>query len=84
MKKRIKIRWKNVLKLAMLLISISFLIHDFYVLTIKSMITGNLYGLTWFGVVFDTMCIMMCSMLVDDYNEEQKKIADVVRKRSNK
>ena len=48
-KKRLKIKWKNIALLVILLMCTYIVGHDVYMLTIYSWITGNMYGWTWFG-----------------------------------
>ncbi len=48
-KKRLKIKWKNIALLIILLVCGAVVIHDLYMLTIYSWITGKMASWTWFG-----------------------------------
>lgn len=50
-KKRLRIKWKNVGLLAILLLCVYIVGHDLFMLTIYGWITGNMYGWTWFGFI---------------------------------
>ena len=46
-----KIKWKNVFKALIFVFCICTILHDFYMLSIYSFITGKLCSLTWFGII---------------------------------
>lgn len=49
--KKIKIKWKNVLLLILLLISLGLVFYDTYILTINSWITSEISTWTWYGFI---------------------------------
>lgn len=51
-----KIKWINILKTVLLIICLSVIFHDTYMLTIHTFITGEIYGLTLFGIVTFLLC----------------------------
>ena len=46
-----RIKWKNLLVMIALIISLIVVLHDAYYLTIYSTITGNLYSFSWYGLI---------------------------------
>jgi hypothetical protein len=44
-----KIKWKNVIKLIIMLICLLIVIHDMYMVSISQFFTGELVGWTWYG-----------------------------------
>lgn len=77
----LKIKWKNVIKSLMLLVSVSFIIHDVYLLTISSWFTGELYSFTWFGFITFILFCTITGMIISDF-EEQKSILNSRPKQS--
>ena len=79
-RKRVKkIKWLNVIKLAILLGSITFILHDLYMLTLHSWFTGELLGWTWFRLLtFITVC-GLAGCIVEDFNEQMKKSSSIRR-----
>lgn len=49
--KKVKIKWKNVLLLILLLISLGVALYDTYILTINSWITSEIATWTWYGFI---------------------------------
>lgn len=49
--KKNKVKWKNVLLLILLLISLGVVLHDTYILTINSWITSKTVTWTWYGFI---------------------------------
>ena len=44
-----KIKWKNVIKLNVMLICLLIVIRDIYMVSISQFFTGELVGWTWYG-----------------------------------
>lgn len=75
-KKRMKIKWMNVIKAIVLVSLISIILHDIYMVTIYSTITGNLYGFTWYGLItFILFCVISVN-LYEDLNEQTKSVSN--------
>ena len=70
----LKIKWKNVIKSLILLISVSFMLHDVYLLTISSWFTGKLYSFTWFGFITFILFCTITGIIVSDFEEQTKSI----------
>ena len=67
-KKKIKIKWGNVVKLIISLFCIGVILHDFYYLTFK-------FGmLTWFGVTTHILCWLIVGFVWEDFEEQNKNI----------
>lgn len=47
--KRVKIKWKNVLKVLVMLVCLVFILYNVYMLTFYCFFTGKLIGWTWTG-----------------------------------
>lgn len=73
-KKRLKINWLNVIKLIVFIICVSMIIHDLYLLTIYSFITGNLYGWSWFGLLTFILFCSIADIIYEDFEEQIKSI----------
>ena len=72
-RKKLKIKWKNVVKLIVFIFCISMIFHDLFMLTIGSWISGNLYSWTWFGfITFLLFCSIAC-MIYADFEEQIEK-----------
>ena len=59
MKRKVKINKFNILVLVTAIISTYYIAHDFIILGIKPLFTGNLISLTYTGVIFDICAIFM-------------------------
>lgn len=72
-RKKLKIKWKNVVKLIVFIFCILMIFHDLFMLTIGSWISGNLYSWTWFGfITFLLFCSIAC-MIYADFEEQIEK-----------
>ena len=69
-----KVKWKNVIKLLILLLSIIVILHDLYMLTFASWISGQLYGWTWYGLLTFILFCSIASMIYEDFEEQIKSI----------
>lgn len=67
-----KIKWINVLKLITFMACICVIVHDIYVLTVKTLITGNLYGFTWFGFITFLLVCGLATLIYADFEEQTK------------
>lgn len=60
-----KIKWKNVIKLLIMLACICIVIHDIYMVSFSQFFTGNLVGWTWFGFISFIIAFIVASILFD-------------------
>lgn len=72
--KKTKIKWGNVVKAIIFLFCIGLILHDFYMLTIHSFVTGNLYGWTWYGFITFWIAVMIASLIYEDFEEQIENI----------
>lgn len=72
-KKKLKIKWGNVFKALVFVFCVGMILHDFYMLTIYSFITGNLCSLTWFGVITLFINIIIANEIYEDFEEQIEK-----------
>ncbi len=68
--KRRKINWLAVISLVLFLASLALIIHDFYMLTIYSIIHSITVSLTWFGLGTLVIAFMVAGCTYD-YLEER-------------
>ena len=68
--KKIKILWWNLTLLIILLICASIVIHDVFMLTIYSWITGNMCGWTWFGFLTFLLACSIGGEIIEYFNEK--------------
>jgi uncharacterized membrane protein len=61
-----KIKWKNLFKLAILLICISTIIHDLYTLTVYSWINSTTASWTSFGLLTFVFSGLLSEYLIED------------------
>lgn len=73
-KKMLKIKWLNVLKLILFIFCVYMILHDLYMITIYSLITGNMYGWTWYGFGTFILFVIVAGMIYDNFEEETKSI----------
>lgn len=69
-----RVKWRNVMKLLVMLIAASVVIYDMYKLTIYSFITDKLGSWTWYGFTTFIMCFAIASVLYFDVFESTKKV----------
>jgi len=72
-KKRLKIKWVNVIKLIVFIFCISMILHDIFMLTIYGWVTGNLYGWTWLGFITFILFCSIAGMIYEDFEEQIEK-----------
>lgn len=72
-KKKLKIKWGNVFKALIFVFCVGMILHDFYMLTIYSFITGNFCSLTWFGVITLFINIIIAGGIYEDFEEQIEK-----------
>ena len=68
-----KIKWVNVIKAIIFLFCISMIIHDFYMLTLCSWITGAYYGFTYFGLLTFIFYCCLAGLIWLDFKETIEK-----------
>lgn len=73
-KKRVKIKWLNVIKLILFIYCVYMILHDVYMITIHSYITGNMYSWTWLGFITFILFIIVAGTIYDDFEEQTKSI----------
>ena len=69
-KKRLKIKWKNIALLVILLMCTYIVGHDVYMLTIYSWITGNMYGWTCFGFLTFLLAFAIGGEIIEYFIDE--------------
>lgn len=67
-----KIKWVNVLKIILFMVCLGIILHDVYMLTIYSSITGKLCTYTWFGFLTFLIACMGAGLLYLDFDEQTK------------
>ncbi len=72
MKKRQKIKWRNLFKIIVLMICISVIVHDFYMMTIYSWMHKTTMGWTLYGGFTFMLCGFISEYLFDDLFGEEK------------
>ncbi len=66
-----KINWINVIKLIIAIICLCTILHDAYMLTIYSSITGKLYGWSWIGFITFIFCLYYIGYFYVDFEEKR-------------
>lgn len=64
-----KIKWKNVALLIVGVISAIVILHDLYMLTIYSWITGITCGWTWIGFITFMLAVFIVGNIYDYFEE---------------
>ncbi len=72
-KKRLKIKWKNIALLIVLLMCAYIVGHDLFMLTIYSWITGRMAGWTWFGFLTFLLAFAIGGEILEYIIEDSKK-----------
>ncbi len=72
-KKKLKIKWGNVFKALIFVFCVGMILHDFYMLTIYSFITGNFCSLTWFGVITLFINFIIAGGIYEDFEKQIEK-----------
>ena len=73
--KKTKIKWDNIIKALILVFCIGVVARDLFMLTIYSSITGKLYGWTWFGFITFLTMFPIIGMILEDFDEQNKKMS---------
>lgn len=68
--KKIKIKWKNVLLLMLLLLCAYVVAHDVFMLTVYPLVTDKYVGWTWFGFATFIMAFSLGGVIVEYIDEE--------------
>lgn len=71
--KKLKIKWKNVALLIVLIICASIIIHDVFMLTFYSWITGMMASWTWFGFLTFLLAFAIGGEIIEYFEEEINK-----------
>lgn len=71
--KKVKIKWKNVLLLILLLISLGVALYDTYILTINSWITSEIATWTWYGFITFILAFVTMEKIGEYFYEVLKK-----------
>lgn len=71
--KRIKIKWKNVALAIVFLICAYVVLHDMFMLTIYSWITGQMVGWTWLGFLTFILAIAVGGEIFEYFEDEFNK-----------
>lgn len=69
-KRRLKIKWKNIALLIILLMCAYIVGHDLFMLTIYSWIKGVSYGWTWFGFLTFLLAFTIGGEIVEYFIDE--------------
>lgn len=69
MKKR-RIKWGNVFEALIFIACIILILHDFWMLTVHSWITGEVLGWTWYGIITFFVTNVFASLIWDDFKEQ--------------
>lgn len=69
-KKNLKIKWENVALLGVLLICTYLVLHDLFMVTIYTWISGNIYGWTWLGITTFMIAFSIGAMIIEHFIEE--------------
>lgn len=72
-KKKIKIKWVNVIKLIALIFCISMILYNLYMLTIYSWATKKILGFSWFGLITFILYCGWSFQICLDFKEEMEK-----------
>ena len=70
-----KIKWGNVAKAVIFIGCMVVVLHDMYMLSIGSMISGNLYGWTPLGLATFILCFLIACSIFDDFETQLKKMS---------
>lgn len=66
-----KIKWKNMALLIILMVCISVILKDMYMLTIYSSITGKLMGLSFIGIIELIACVLVGIKIIEYFDEKK-------------
>lgn len=69
-----KVKWLNVIKSILFIFCVYMILHDLYIVTIKSYITGNMYGWSWLGFITFILFCVVASMIYEDFKEQTKRV----------
>ena len=64
--KKFKIKWKNVLKLLVMLFCLGYVLYNMYMLTFYSLFTGQLMGWSWAGFFMFIIAFVNFATLCED------------------
>lgn len=72
-RKKAKLKWKNLFKLLLFITLIMIILHDFYIISINSWITGKQATMTVFGLLTGAVNCFVAAVLYEDLEEELRK-----------
>lgn len=72
-RKKLKIKWGNIALLGVLLLCAYIVIHDMFMLTIYSWITGQMLGWTWLGFITFIISFAVSGEIIEYFYEEINK-----------
>lgn len=67
------IKWKNVFLAILLVVSAGVILKDLYMLTLYTIFTSKMVGLTWFGLIELICCITLVVSILDYFKDEIKE-----------
>lgn len=73
-KKKIKIKWLNIIKLISFIFCVYMILHDLYMITIHSYVTGNMYNWSWLGLLTFILFCSIAEIIYNDFKEQLKSI----------
>ena len=72
-----KIKWRNVGKLFVFIISTITVLHDLYMVTVYTTLTGKLMGWTYFGFITFCIALYFAYTIYEDFKNQIKKSGDI-------
>jgi uncharacterized membrane protein len=63
-------KWKNILLAILFIASLGVMVKDFYMLTIYTIFTGNMVGLTWLGLI-ELILAITCFISILEYFKDE-------------
>lgn len=70
-----KIKWVNVIKLFLFLFFGGLVLHDVYMLTLYSLITGQYWSWSWNGLATFMIAFMTAYVIFGDFKNQMKKMS---------
>lgn len=68
------VKWLNVIKLLVLLVCISMIIRDIWLVGFSYIFTDTSYSFTWFGLITFILFGIIANIIIDDFKEQIKSI----------
>lgn len=70
--KKVKIKWLNVGKLILFIFCICTILHDLYMVTLYSYISGSMYGWSSYGFLTFILFCIVAVVIYEDFEEQTK------------